>query len=218
MDQAQPGGDELVTTLRELEGMNRRFGGHTYAIKFMAERFKPLHTYRVLDLGTGGGDFPRAMIEWARAKNIQLIVDAVDASDAVIEIARKMSVGFPEIRYEVGKAEDYTADHFYDLVHCSLSMHHLSTEAAVAVLKRCRDLSKEHVLITDLRRSLWTKILVHLGNKISLNSYMNVKDGDTSARRAFSYKEFRLLAKGAGWTNFGHERFAFCRQALWLRK
>jgi hypothetical protein len=35
-------------------------------------------------------------------------------------------------------------------------------------------------------------------------------------RRAFSFEEFRALAEAAGWENFGHQRFLFCRQAIWL--
>jgi hypothetical protein len=41
-------------------------------------------------------------------------------------------------------------------------------------------------------------------------------DGRLSARRAFSFAEFRALAEAAGWRDFGHARFLFCRQALWL--
>jgi 2-polyprenyl-3-methyl-5-hydroxy-6-metoxy-1,4-benzoquinol methylase len=216
MDRPQPAGRELETTLRELEALNRRFGGHRYPVQFMARRFQSLHTYRVLDLGTGGGDFPRAMVDWARNNKIQLVIDGVDASEAVVELARRFSVDYPEIAFKVGKAETFEAPHYYDLVHCSLSMHHFSTSDAVEVLRRCRDLSREYVLITDLERSLWAKIAVHVGNVISGNHRMTVTDGDTSARRAFSFKEFRALAKGAGWPEFGHERFAFCRQALWL--
>jgi hypothetical protein len=41
-------------------------------------------------------------------------------------------------------------------------------------------------------------------------------DARLSAERAFSFHEFRMLAERAGWTNFGHARFAVARQALWL--
>jgi hypothetical protein len=37
-----------------------------------------------------------------------------------------------------------------------------------------------------------------------------------SAARAFSFGEFRALAQRAGWKNFGHRKFAFARQAIWV--
>jgi hypothetical protein len=45
---------------------------------------------------------------------------------------------------------------------------------------------------------------------------MTCADGRTSAARAFSFRELRILAERAGWKNFGHAKFAFARQAIWL--
>jgi len=41
-------------------------------------------------------------------------------------------------------------------------------------------------------------------------------DARLSAARAFSFAEFNDLAGRAGWKNFGHKRFQFARQAVWL--
>jgi ubiquinone/menaquinone biosynthesis C-methylase UbiE len=216
MDRPQPVSDELATTLRDLESMNHRFGGHRYVRRFIAKRFRPGYTYRVLDLATGGGDFPRVMVDWARENRVSLVIDAVDSNEAIIDLAREFSEGYPEIRYQVGNALSFRSPRFYDLVHCSLTMHHFQTQEAVEFLKRCRELSKKYVLVTDLRRSLLTRLGVHFVNSFFGHERMTRKDGDTSARRAFNFREFRMLAKGAGWERFGHERFRFCRQALWL--
>ena len=40
-------------------------------------------------------------------------------------------------------------------------------------------------------------------------------DGRMSAARAFSFSELRELAERAGWTDFGHAKFKFARQAIW---
>jgi hypothetical protein len=45
---------------------------------------------------------------------------------------------------------------------------------------------------------------------------MTRNDGRLSAARAFSFHEFRRLAERAGWRNFGHRKFRFARQAIWL--
>jgi hypothetical protein len=41
-------------------------------------------------------------------------------------------------------------------------------------------------------------------------------DARLSAKRAFSFVEMRQLAIQAGWRNFGHKRFRFARQTVWL--
>ena len=218
MDGPQPVTAELEKTLRELEQMNRQFGGHRYVRRFLQKRLSRGYTYRVLDVGTGGGDFPRIMVDWARANGISLVVDAIDSNPAIVELARKFSEGYPEIHFIAEDALGFMSDRFYDLVHCSLSMHHFGTAEAVEVLKHCRELSRHTVLITDLERSLPTRLGVYVLNRLLGHQPMVIRDGDTSARRAFSYREFRMLAKGAEWPEFGHERFLFCRQALWLPK
>ena len=216
MDRPQPVSPELEITLRELEVLNRRFGGHRYVRRFLEKRLSPRHTCRVLDLATGGGDFPRVMVDWGRAHRISLVIDAVDSCAATISLARRFSLDYPEIQFIHDDVLGFNAAHEYDLVHCSLSMHHFSATDAVEILKRCRELSGGMVLVTDLERSVFTRIGVHLVNSLFQHQRMTIHDGDTSARRAFSFREFRMLAKGAGWTDFGHERFWICRQALWL--
>jgi hypothetical protein len=47
---------------------------------------------------------------------------------------------------------------------------------------------------------------------------MTRADGRTSAARAFSFGELQTLAERAGWKNFGHAKFAFARQAIWLER
>jgi hypothetical protein len=45
---------------------------------------------------------------------------------------------------------------------------------------------------------------------------MTRNDARVSIGRAFSFAELRELALAAGWRNFGHRRFIFARQAIWL--
>jgi hypothetical protein len=43
-------------------------------------------------------------------------------------------------------------------------------------------------------------------------------DARLSAKRAFSFAEMANLAGQSGWKNFGHNKFRFARQAIWLEK
>ena len=41
-------------------------------------------------------------------------------------------------------------------------------------------------------------------------------DARLSVARAFSFSEMRDLARKGGWQDFGHKKFRFGRQAIWL--
>jgi hypothetical protein len=45
---------------------------------------------------------------------------------------------------------------------------------------------------------------------------MTRHDARLSAARAFSFNEMQTLARHADWKNFGHKKFRFARQAIWL--
>src|SRR5581483_6558236 len=129
-------------------------------------------TYRVLDLATGGGDFPRVMVDWARRQQIQLAVDAIDANAAIISLATRWSEDYPEIRFLHADMLTYCAERPYDFVHSSLFLHHLGTCDAVELLRRCLLLSRELILITDLERHFLTRLGVGLLNRLLLHQRM----------------------------------------------
>ena len=84
------------------------------------------------------------------------------------------------------------------------------------LLQRSRDLSKRYVLVSDLRRGWFATIGVFLLTSVFFREPMTRTDARLSAERAFSLAEFSSLAQRAGWENFGHAKFAFARQAIWL--
>ena len=216
MDRPQPVSAELETDLLNLVSLNRHFGSHRLMRRFLSRWFTPDQSYRVLDLATGAGDIPRMIADWARERGISVRIDAVDANPSTLEIARKHSAGYPEIQYLRGDVLGYEARESYDLVCCSLALHHFSEEDAARLLRRCRELSHRFVLVSDLERSVATLAGVYALTALIYRDPMTQFDGRLSARRAFSFAEFRALAEAAGWRDFGHARFLFCRQALWL--
>ncbi len=216
MDRPQPVSAELERNLLNLVSLNRLFGSHRLLRFFLAQWLSPARCYRVLDLATGAGDLPRVMVEWARARDITLRIDAVDANPSTVEIARRHSAGFPEIDFQVANVLTYESAEPYDLVTCSLALHHFAEDDAVRLLRRCRTLSHRFVLVSDLERSLATVAGIAALTALFYREPMTVDDARVSARRAFSYAEFRALAERAAWTDFGHSRFMLCRQAVWL--
>lgn len=216
MDRPQPVTPELEQDLANLVSLNRNFGGHRIVRKFLAQWLNPGRCYRVLDLCTGAGDIPRLMLDWARPRETVLRIDAVDANPSTLEIARRQSAGYPEIDFIRGDSLKFESAATYDLVVCSLALHHFSEDDAVRLLRRCRDLSHRYVLVADIERSALTTLSVWLVTAMLYREPMTRFDGRLSARRAFSFREMRALAEAADWPRFAHARFLPCRQALWL--
>jgi SAM-dependent methyltransferase len=215
MDLPQPVTAELERDLENLASLNRWFGSHRLLTHFLRRWWRPGESHRVLDLCTGAGDLPRLMVDFARANDITLRVVALDASPATIEIARRRSRSYEEIRFVEGDALTYGAAAEFDFVHCALALHHFSESDAVRLLTRCRILSRRWALASDLERSPFTTWGVWLLTALLYREPMTRHDGRLSAKRAFSFREMRALVDSAGWGSFGHARFAFCRQAVW---
>ncbi|MEO8353328.1 MAG: methyltransferase domain-containing protein [Chthoniobacteraceae bacterium] len=216
MDRPQPVSRELEADLANLVSLNRHFGSHRLVRTFLRGWFARGNCYRVLDLCTGSGDLPRVMIDWARTAGVTLKVEAVEANRATVEIARRLSADYPEIEYVCRDALRYSSETTFDLVVCSLALHHFSEEDAVRLLRLSRRLAHRYVLVTDLERGPATTFGIWFLTQFIYREAMTRHDGRLSAQRAFSFSEMRALAEQAQWPAFAHARFLFCRQALWL--
>jgi SAM-dependent methyltransferase len=215
MDRPQPVSAELESDLRNLRQLNRYFGSYRLVEYFLRRWLKPRSEMRILDLATGSGDIPRLIVDFAGKIDATVTIDAVDQQEATIEIARGLSGDYPEIEFVPGDVLAFSREP-YDLVLCSLALHHFSETDAVALLKRCRALSQKYVLVSDLRRGWLASVGVRLLTSLFFREEMTQVDARLSAERAFSFAELRSLAERAGWKNFGHARFAIARQAIWL--
>jgi SAM-dependent methyltransferase len=217
MDRPQPVTPELASDLRNLRQLNRYFGSYRLIEHFLRRWIQPRSRMRILDLATGSGDIPRLIVEYARRADATVVVDAVDQQPSTLEIARGLSRDYPEIEFFEGDVLSF-GDGGYDVVLCSLALHHFEEVTAVELLKRCRTLSNRYVLVSDLRRGVLATLGVYLLTTFIFREPMTRTDARLSAERAFSFREFRSLAERAGWKNFGHAKFAFARQAIWLQR
>jgi 2-polyprenyl-3-methyl-5-hydroxy-6-metoxy-1,4-benzoquinol methylase len=218
MDRPQPVSAELKRDLYNLYQLNRFFGSHALVRHFLQKWIRPGHRLRIADLATGFGDIPRLTVDYARSVDAIVAVDAVDQNPATLEIARSFSGRYPEISFIEGNILKWVPDEPYDIVLCSLALHHFTSEDAVLLLRNCQNVSRQFVLVSDLRRGYLATIGVFLLTATIFREPMTRVDGRLSAARAFSFSEFRSLAERADWTQFGHRRFAFARQAIWLIK
>jgi 2-polyprenyl-3-methyl-5-hydroxy-6-metoxy-1,4-benzoquinol methylase len=216
MDRPQPVTAELASDLRNLRQLNRHFGSYALIAHFLRRWIPSGAKLRVLDLATGSGDIPRLVIDYARKVDATITVEAIDQQSSTLEIARSLSAGYPEIDFKQGDVLSFGEAGQYDIVLCSLALHHFDEATAVRLLERCPRLSRKFVLVSDLRRGFLATVGVYLLTALIYRDPMTRNDGRISAARAFSFPEFGSLAERAGWRNFGHRKFPFARQAIWL--
>jgi 2-polyprenyl-3-methyl-5-hydroxy-6-metoxy-1,4-benzoquinol methylase len=226
MDRPQLVSAELERDLERLRQLNRWFGSHRLVLNFMRRWIKsatanssggePHTRSRIVDLATGSGDIPRLIANYARGIRAQVEIDALDRQSATLEIARKWSSSYPEIHYHQADILEWNSVEKYDIALCTLALHHFSDEDAVNVLRQCRQLSRRFVLVSDLRRGFLVRTGVYLLTAMIFREPMTRHDARLSAVRSFSFSEMRNLALRAGWKRFGHKKFRFARQAMWL--
>ena len=216
MDRPQPVSAELESDLENLRRLNQYFGSYGLLRHFLRLWLTPDRPWCILDLATGSADIPCMIADWARQRRITVRIDAVDFHESTLEIARRRAAGYPEISLIRADAREYSSAQTYDIVCCSLALHHFSDEDAVKLLKQMRRLTHDKALVADLERSWFALGMVWLLTTIFFREPMTQYDARLSVRRAFSYREFRSLAAAAGWENFSHRRFIPVRQAAWF--
>lgn len=217
---------ELERDLANLRWLNRHFGAISLLHRFLNRWLLPtIHDprqprLRVLDLATGEGDLPRELVTWCRKRGIPVSVDAVDANAATLAVARGRSAEFPEITFHEADIRTWESGKqtSWDLVLCSLALHHFSSADAVRILRHAHQLSSRHLLVADLKRSRMGALGIWLLTAIFLREPMTVHDARLSIRRAFSRAELALLARDAGWGSFKQASFPVTRQAIWIDK
>jgi 2-polyprenyl-3-methyl-5-hydroxy-6-metoxy-1,4-benzoquinol methylase len=167
----------------------------TYAAKH------PGRPLRVLDVACGSGDVPVGLARRASRAGVNLQIDACDLSATAIqaseEAARAAGVG-ERVRVFAHDAIRDPLPDGYDVVTCSLFLHHLTDDDAVTVLRRMRDASTGLVLVNDLARSWFNYLAVWLVCRVVTRSPVVHFDGPASVRSAFTPTEALTLAQRAG--------------------
>jgi len=218
MDLPQPVSAELEDDLANLRTLNRWFGGIRAVLDPLKSILQTRREWSLLDLATGSADIPKAVAQWCRQNAISITIDAVDFQASTLAVAETFCGDEANIRFHQADIRTYARERTWDLVVCSLALHHFSESDAVQILQRANALATQCVIVTDLRRSLLGTLGVDLLTAVWMTAPMTRNDARASVRRAFSFSEFSDLARSAGWLAFEHRRVPTFRQTMILRK
>jgi 2-polyprenyl-3-methyl-5-hydroxy-6-metoxy-1,4-benzoquinol methylase len=194
----------LREELETLQKINR-FGGHQLILRYVQQLLgsRKRAELNILDLATGAADIPRAIVAWARGTGTQIRITAVDRNEEVLRSAREWCRDWPEIQLERHDLLELPfGRQSFDIVLCSLALHHFKTDDAVTILQRMNDLARIGYVVNDLQRNwpaIWTAELLA---RTLFRSPIVRHDGPQSFRAAFTVCELRKMATEAGMSNF----------------
>jgi ubiquinone/menaquinone biosynthesis C-methylase UbiE len=207
----------LAGNLRDLRRVNRWLGGiglTRRAVELLVERLAPRGTdgrfrpgmppVHLLDVGTGAGDIPAALLAWADGEGLRLEVEAIDERPEIVTAARAALPSRDDLRVAVAEGHSLPyPDDAFDIVHASLVLHHLEPSAAVDLLREMARTAALGVVVNDLDRQrlawigAWALTRVATGNRYTRH------DAPLSVRRAYRPAEVTAMAAHAGLVEVG---------------
>ncbi len=199
----QPGIDPAVHA-QALEGL-RRINAFSAAVGSLWAPIRSLarerggRPLRVLDLACGGGDNTTALAQRARRQGLAIQVDGCDLSPQAVAIAARSAEqqGLSTRFFQADALNDPLPED-YDVILCTLFLHHLEEEQAVDLLRRMGCASRCLVLVNDLIRSPLGYGLAWAGCRLLSRSPIVHFDGPVSVQGAFQVPEVRTMAARAG--------------------
>lgn len=214
MDDPAADADQLRRSLGFLRRINAVLGytrGTLHHLQQFSRRWHPGETIRILDIGTGSADIPRAILRWAAECGFDVRVVGIDLHQGTAKNAVGPSDD-PRLRIVRADAVHLPfRDGAFDYAICSLFLHHLDSEDVAQVLGGMCRVAGRGMIACDLLRNrrayAWVKLMTAFSNPMVRH------DGPVSVAQAFSPSEVLALREkaGIGFTqyhrHFGH-RFA----------
>ncbi|MBV8781999.1 MAG: methyltransferase domain-containing protein [Phycisphaerae bacterium] len=201
-----------------LDGLRRinRLSGIAGQLLDPILRFAGHSTIRLLDVASGGGDVPLALARALRQRGMPVELTLFDRSDVGLAKARAID---PNVRTYIGDAAESLPDDGFNIVTCSLFLHHLDRETAIGVLSNMRQVTHGLLLVSDLRRCVGGLIAAEVICRLISRSDVVHYDGPASARAAWTIEEFRSMADSAGLSGATIRRASPFRMLLqWTRR
>lgn len=200
----EPGIDagELRENFRDIRRVNRFFGGTSTVLAHFPGLIASVpakRTITVLDLATGSADIPLALGRWAAANGRSLAITASDVSEEILAEAERHIRGQAGIGLKPLDARRVDGpDESYDVVVCSLALHHFAPADAVLVLREMRRVCRVGFIVNDLCRSRTGYAAAWVAAHATTRNRLTRHDAPLSVLRAYSLEELRGLLAEAG--------------------
>jgi SAM-dependent methyltransferase len=211
MDRPVDATAELEGNLSDIEFANRWLGG----IAPIRREVRRTGARSILDVGSGSGDVARALVRDGRRRGADVRVTGLDHSAQMIAIARCRTAVDDRLTFVQGEGERLPfADGTFDVVTCTLALHHFEPPAARALLAEMRRVARLTPIVGDLSRSRAAYAATWLWVYATTRNRLTRHDAPLSVRRAYEPHEALSLAREAGWRAARIVREPFFRMTL----
>lgn len=193
---------EMACCMTDIARVNGLFFGRMVTMIHVKRMLGALPADRpitVLDVGTGAGDIPRAVVRWARRQGRRIRVFALDRDAATLQIAAQMVRGYPEITFVRGDALSLPIrPGSVDLTISAMTLHHLEPDASVRYLAEMDEAARVGFVVNDLVRTRVAHMVVWVITRFITRSAISRHDGPLSVRRSYTPREVTALCAKAG--------------------
>ena len=210
--------DDLLQTFKDIQTFNRLFGGTSVVIKHIAAELRDLQGSKsLLDVATGLGDIPRELIKWSRKHQIDLSITGLDANTKLLRMAREMPDD--KLQFIAGDARKLPfEDNTFDIVTCSLALHHFDEEQAAVILREMARVAKQFIILNDLRRAYLPAWLIWAISRMLRMNRLAKNDAYLSVLKSRTIDEYKHLSQTAGLDGAKVYKHPFWRAAIIWRK
>lgn len=205
---------ETEKTLRFLDRVNRRFGGHSIFINQMETWLHRLPSNKlvtVLDVGTGSGDLPLALQQWSETAGRRLHIVGLEKSKDLARLARQRCQSIKTI--EILDGDFFQIHRKFDFVFSNLVLHHITAPQQLDFLSHANRLANQGLLMADLERSWPNYWSVKLAGYIWGNRIVR-HDGPLSVKRSLTFEELVSLRDHSSLSHLTVRREPWCRLSI----
>lgn len=198
MDDFYLKGQELRTTLRDLDKVNKWLGGNQITVNGIRKILSTdsSEPTRIIDVGCGNGSILREVADFGRKNNLKFDLIGIDANQYAVNIARELSVHYPEVSFRSLNIFSEAFENMEaDIILCTLTLHHFKDEDINYLIRLFLRNSRKGVVINDLERSPMAYHLFQLFCAVFIDNEIARKDGLISIRRGFKRKDLESYGR-----------------------
>lgn len=170
-------------------------GWHRTYASLLRPAFSQDRTNTLLDIGSGGGDVPRAIARWARRDGFRLEVTAIDPDERAHAYATSRPA-VPGLSFRRALSTELVREGAgFDAVTSNHVLHHLDPGEFAGLLDDTEQLARRVAVHSDIARHPLAYALFSAGTLPLPGSYIR-QDGLTSIRRSYTTTELREAVAG----------------------
>jgi 2-polyprenyl-3-methyl-5-hydroxy-6-metoxy-1,4-benzoquinol methylase len=205
MDDFSMQGEILKDALDKIASINKVLGGNKVTLEGVKSLIKQVageEEISILDVGCGNGDMLRTLSKYAKRHGLIFKLHGIDANDYTIRHAKNLSADYPEISYSREDILDFRLGKNYDIILCTLTLHHFRDPELLELVKYFNEKSTLGFVINDLHRSAVAYYLFRIICALFGLNEMSREDGLVSILRGFKKRDLRAYSEALKFSNY----------------